>query len=133
MATTRTVSKRKSSRTPIARAAERAGLTPQQSEEFGAEKQLQKLELAALRRLVSAAELAFEFNGEVGHDPSSILREALRSACDDIGQLGAEHAPQAMAFTRAQYRCELALALFEYRSEFGFPDSDAANGVEVSP
>ena len=62
----------------------------------------------------------------------NVLTEALRSAGDDfslISEAQAHASAPPMMFRRAELRCELAIALFEYRQEFGFPES--ANEVEA--
>ncbi|MGC4094897.1 MAG: hypothetical protein QM756_44665 [Polyangiaceae bacterium] len=55
-----------------------------------------------------------------------MLREALRSAGEDFGIIAdadrAGGGVPTMAFRRAELRCQLAIALFEYRSEFGFSE-----------
>ena len=44
-------------------------------------------------------------------------------------RIGLEPAATGMMFHRAKLRCQLALALFEYRQEFGYVES--ANEVDV--
>jgi hypothetical protein len=107
----------------IKRAAESAGI------QVDADLDRTDEELDALRDLAARAELIFEHDGETGSDPSNVLREALRSAGNDFALLGDEvysggGTATSMTFRRAELRCELALAVFAYRSEFGYTESD---------
>lgn len=92
-------------------------------------------ELDVLRGLVRHAEQIFEHHGPMDQDPANVLQEALRSAGDDFALFGIdahcqEDVAPPLAFRRAELRCQLALALFEYRREFGWPeDVDAEGGA----
>ncbi|MFZ5891266.1 MAG: hypothetical protein ACOY0T_09470 [Myxococcota bacterium] len=124
----------------IHRAAERIGYTPSVEEpEAETEVDRSEEELDHLRSIVNAAELIFEHGGPVDKKPENVLIEALRTAGDDFALFGTDASAgdgtaSSMAFRRAELRCELALALFEYRREFGFPEPagkvvDAETGV----
>lgn len=70
--------------------------------------------------IVELVQRCFESGEENGRDPVTVLREALRSASDDIELLepgGASEKPH-MAFLRAQQRIKLALKLAEFRERF---------------
>jgi len=116
----------------IHRAAKRIGL--ELAEAPAEEPDRTDEELDVLRDIAEKAGLIFEHNGEVSTDPTAILREALRSASDDIGIIGDASqggggAASSMTFVRAQCRIELALALFEYRQAFGYIESDDERSV----
>lgn len=85
-------------------------------------------ELDVLRALANAAERIFEHGGPVDKKPENVLIEALRTAGDDFALFGTDAytgdgAAGSMAFRRAELRCELALAIFEFRREFGYPEA----------
>ena len=101
----------------ILRAAERAGIT-------------QPDELGALRKLADAAERSFVNEGTIDGEPTpiEILREAIRCASSDFDLLDESYSNglgmvDDFVFTRAQRRLQLALALAEYREQFGEQDS----------
>lgn len=106
----------------IHRAAERAGIeTPEEIDRTDEE-------LDILRNLVGLAESTFEHQGE-GGAPVAILREALRCAQDDFdvirdAQTTSDGGVEEMFFLRCDSRIALALALFEYREEFGYVESE---------
>ncbi|MGC4088314.1 MAG: hypothetical protein QM756_10525 [Polyangiaceae bacterium] len=83
-------------------------------------------ELDTLRALVRAAEKSFHYQGPITTNPTDVLVEALGAASEDFAVIsdaeGAGGGVAPSAFRRAELRCQLAIALFEYRSAFGFPE-----------
>lgn len=117
----------------IHRAAKRIGLEPAEARAEDLDRTDEELDV--LRHVVRVAEHIFETGEEApGLEPQvSLLRDALRSTKEDVAVLAASQAneftPEQYAFTHVERRITLALALFDYRQEFGFPES--ANEVEA--
>ncbi|MFZ5895326.1 MAG: hypothetical protein ACOY0T_30000 [Myxococcota bacterium] len=104
----------------IHRAAKRMGFDPGQTDADGLPT---AVEVEALRDLASKALRTFERIGSASPDGKEVLLEALLCARDDIELF--ENAPPElnMAFCRAQYRIDLAIALADYVDEFGLPET----------
>jgi hypothetical protein len=96
----------------IRRAAERSGIAP-------------SAEIAALRKLATTAVRIFEAEGLTGELTSAeILGEALRCSKDELSLfgdaiLGSDDGVDTMHLQRARDRIDLALALAEYRENYG--------------
>lgn len=97
-------------------------------------------ELDVLRELAKAAEAVFFHEGPRTQAPTNVLVEALGAAADDFSTIsmaeGAGSGVSSSAYRRAELRCQLAVALFEYRSEFGFREAServVSDEGEVSP
>jgi hypothetical protein len=115
----------------IHRAAKRIGLEPAESPADVLDRTDEELDV--LRHLAGVAEHVFEAEG-CPSSPAQILRQALLCARSDFAVIGdacgeGSGTDDSMVYRRAELRIDLALALFDYRSEFGFPES--ANEVDV--
>jgi len=91
--------------------------------------------LADAHNLVSLAERTFEAQGEFAEGHEVILREALRTACDDFDVIGlalvSGTGVSSSVFTRAMARCDLALAISQFRERYGYIRDP--NGFRVRP
>jgi hypothetical protein len=116
----------------IRRAAKRAGIEPSG-------------ELAALRKLATTAVRIFEAEGLIGElTAAEILGEALRCSKDELSLFGdaifgSGSGIDTMHLQRARDRIDLALALAEYREDYGpikspwgGAESDERRGGEVA-
>jgi hypothetical protein len=112
----------------IHRAAKRAGIRasqPAPSDELDRADE----EFDMLRAIADLAEQSFETGDGKLASPTEILREALRCAQNDFGLISEAHDVPALVYLRCEKRIDLALALAEYREQFGYFESDDARTV----